>query len=51
LNAALDDKYRLINELKTSQKAVAGLHSAISDKRRQAKKSFYDSTTKRRKET
>jgi len=51
LNAALDDKYRLINELKMSQKAVAELHSAISDKRRQAKKSFYNSTTKRRKET
>lgn len=51
LNAALDDKYKLINELKMSQKAVLELHSAISDKRRQAKKSFYNSATKRRKET
>lgn len=51
LNAALDDKYKLLNELKMSQKAVLELHSAMSDKRRQAKKSFYNSTTKRRKKT
>lgn len=51
LNATLDDKYKLINKLKMSQKAVLELHSAISDKRRQAKKSFYDSATKRRKAT
>lgn len=41
LNEALDDKYELINELKKSKKAVTELHSAISDKKLQAKKSFY----------
>lgn len=51
LNAALDDKYRLINEAKMSQKAVAELHSAISDKKLQAKKSFYKSTGEEKKDT
>jgi len=44
LTAALDDKYRFINELKMSQKAVAELHSAISEKKLQAKRSFYGDT-------
>ena len=51
LNAALDDKYRFIKELNMSQKAVAELHSAISDKRRQAKRSFYEGKGKRKKDT
>ena len=51
LNAALDDKYRFVNELKMSRKAVAELHSAISDKKLQAKKSFYKSTGEEKKDT
>jgi chromosome segregation ATPase len=43
LNEALDDKYKLMSELKDSRKAVAKLHAALSDKRLQAKKSFYES--------
>ncbi|HIJ58050.1 MAG TPA: hypothetical protein HPP41_00075 [Deltaproteobacteria bacterium] len=41
LNEALDDKHRLINELKRSKKAVTELHSVLSDKKLKAKKSFY----------
>ncbi len=51
LNEALDDKYRFINELKTSQKAVAELHSVVSDKKRQAKKSFYEGKGEGKKDT
>lgn len=41
LNETLDDKYRLTDELKKSQKAIAELHAAVTDKKLQAKKSFY----------
>ncbi len=44
LKEAMDDKYRLMSELKKSQKAVSELHSAVSDKKLQAKKSFYQGT-------
>jgi chromosome segregation ATPase len=44
LKEALDDKFRHISELKKSQKAVRELHSAVSDKKLQAKKSFYQGT-------
>ena len=49
LNEALEDKYKLISELKASKKAVAELHSAFSDKKLQAKKSFYKSAVKKTK--
>ena len=41
LNETLDDKYRLTDELKKSQKAISELHAAVTDKKLQAKKSFY----------
>jgi len=41
LNETLDDKYRLADELKKSQKAISELHAAVTDKKLQAKKSFY----------
>ena len=44
LNTALDEKFEILNELKKSKKALIELHSAISDKKLQAKKSFYKST-------
>ena len=44
LKAALDDRYNLLNEVKKSKKAMAEFHSAISDKKLKAKKSYYQST-------
>jgi len=41
LNEVLDDKYRLTSELKSSKKAMAELHTALSEKKLRAKKSFY----------
>lgn len=43
LNDTLDDKYKLMSELKSSKKAMDELHSVLSDKKLQAKKSFYKS--------
>ena len=43
LKAALDDRFKLLSELKKSKKAVAEAHSAISDRKLKAKKSFYQS--------
>ena len=43
LNEVLDDKYRLTSELKSSKKAMAELHTVVSDKKLRAKKSFYKS--------
>ncbi|NVM21020.1 MAG: hypothetical protein HWN68_04500 [Desulfobacterales bacterium] len=51
LNDALDDKYKLMSEFKKSQKAVGELHAALSDKKLQAKKSFYKSTGEREEAT
>ena len=51
LTAALDDKYRFINELKMSQKAVGELHSAISERKLQAKRSFYEGTGEGKEDT
>ena len=44
LKAALDERYSLLNEVKKSKKAIAELHAALSDKKLQAKKSYYQST-------
>ncbi|UCD86567.1 MAG: hypothetical protein JSV01_01965 [Desulfobacterales bacterium] len=41
LNDTLDDKYRIMSELRSSKKAMAELHSALSDKKLQEKRSFY----------
>ena len=41
LKATLDDKYKLLGDVKKSKKALAELHTAFSDKKLQAKKSFY----------
>jgi len=46
LKAVQDDKYKLLSELKKSKKAVAKLHSAISDRELKAKRSFYQDTDK-----
>lgn len=50
LNEAMDDKYRLMSELKRSQKAVGELHSAVAEKRLHAKKSYYESSGDKKQE-
>ncbi len=43
LRETLDEKYRLIRDIKISKKAVDELSSTLSDKKLRAKKSFYQS--------
>ena len=45
-NETLNDKYRLMSELKRSEKAVGDLHSAVAEKRLHVKKSYYESSGK-----
>ena len=44
LKAVLDDRFKLLSELKKSKKAVTEFHAAISDRKLKAKKSFYQGT-------
>ena len=48
LKDALDDKFKLLNEIKRSKKVMAELHSAISDKKIAAKKNFYKEAGQKR---
>ena len=42
ITAALGDKYDILNELNSSKKVIADLHSALTGKKLQTKKAFYE---------
>lgn len=50
LKDTVDEKYRLLNELKASRSAVRELHSALTATKLHAKKTFYQSTDHNRAE-